>query len=95
MLAHLEAARETEIALYRDPIRLIDAFVDRALLSSRRFDRLFWLRSAADVIISHARGDPSELYGDAVRRIHVTQNVSHRDRCDAVEYLADQIVELA
>ncbi len=78
-----------------DPEHRVKAYVDRALASSRRLDRFFWLKASADVI---AEGDPpaaEPLFRLAARRISATHAVPHRDRLASIRFLAAQVLPIA
>ncbi|MBA2321462.1 MAG: hypothetical protein H0V89_09925 [Deltaproteobacteria bacterium] len=71
------------------------AYVDRALASSRRLDRFFWLKASADVIDEGAPPAAEPLFRLAARRISATHAVPHRDRLAAMRFLAAQVLPIA
>lgn len=93
-LAHLQGARDAALNFQADPVRLVDIFVDHATSSSRRIDRLFWLSAVAQLILEHARDDPAHLFRLAAHRVHAAYAVPHRERAEAVTFLADKILPI-
>lgn len=91
----VERERERIDELHDDTAARLAAYVDRALRTSRRLDRFFWLGAAADTV--HAE-DPSEhhaLFRLAARRIHATHAAPHPDRLAATRFLAARILPIA
>ena len=70
-------------------------FVDRALATDHRIDRLFWLLTVAEEINGHAKDAPAALLDAAARRIHTTHRVSYRERQQAMLTLVAQVVPLS
>ena len=78
-----------------DPEPRIQAYVDRALRTSRQLDRFYWLTAAADVVLDGERTQHEPLFRLAARRIHATHAVPHRDRLAATRFLAARILPIA
>lgn len=79
----------------QDAEPLVKSYVDRALATSRRGDRLFWLTAVADVL--NAEPDPhlaEPLFRLAARRISATHAVDLRERHAAVRFLAANVVQI-
>lgn len=96
-LAALVTQRDLVTQPTRGTLEVIADCVDRALTTERSLDRLFWLRTLADLIQKRST-EPEHrdrLYIAAARRINTTFRVSPRERQDAVRFLADHLVPLA
>ena len=93
-LTRLEEEAE-RIAEGQDPEPLVKSYIDRALATSRRGDRLFWLTAVADVL--NAEPEPylaEPLFRLAARRISGTHAVDQRDRLAAIRFLAAHVVQI-
>ena len=79
----------------QDPEPLVKTYVDRALATSRRGDRLFWLTAVADVLKAEPEPRLAEpLFRLAARRISATHAVDQRDRLAAIRFLATNVVQI-
>jgi len=79
----------------QDPELLVKAYVDRALATSRRGDRLFWLTAVADLLNAEPEPRLAEpLFRLAARRISATHAVELRDRQAAIRFLAANVVQI-
>lgn len=70
----------------------IPAYVDRALRTTRRLDRFFWLKAVVDVIQAEDETEHERLFRLAARRIHATHSVPHRERLSATRFLAAELL---
>lgn len=73
----------------------ITSYVDRALRSSRRLDRYFWLTAVADAVLDQDDAERHPLFRLAARRIHATHAVPHPDRLAATRFLAAKLLPIA
>ena len=71
------------------------SFIDRSLTTHRAIDRFFWLTCAADLVRDQPRDVHHSLFRVAVRRIHGTHRVPHRERLRATRFLAAKLLPLA
>ena len=80
-----------------DPQARTHHCVDQALAAHRKIDRLFWLVAAADTIDSAAPDDHTRAHWIryAAATINLCQALSHRDRMQAIRFLARQVLPLA
>jgi hypothetical protein len=79
----------------QDPEPLVKSYVDRALATSRRGDRLFWLTAVADVLNAEPEPHLAEpLFRLAARRISATHAVDQRERLAAIRFLAANVVQI-
>ena len=69
----------------------VPAYVDRALATTRRIDRFYWLTAAADVVLEQDEDQHQALFRLAARRVHATRAVPHRDRLAATRFLAAKV----
>ena len=67
------------------------ACVGRALETSSRIERFFWLTAAADHIRAADPQLVGRLYRTATRRICAARSVPSPQRLDAIRFLADEI----
>jgi len=74
---------------------VLAALVDRALLSERALDRVFWLNALADFITRGPAADLHARYCAAARCIHATFRADPRRRHEAVRVLSERVVPLA
>ena len=87
MLQHLGKQRDDLDEVANDIEEIVKLYTTKAMDSSRRIDRTFWLLATADAITDE---DPSEyraLLRLAARRIHATFHVPHKERLAAVRLL--------
>ncbi len=70
----------------------IPAYVDRALRTTRRLDRFFWLKAVVDVVQEEDGAEHERLFRLAARRIHATHSVPHRERLSATRFLAAELL---
>lgn len=75
--------------------RRVAAYVDRALATSRRIDRFFWLTAAADAVLDEDQSARHPLFRLAARRVHATHAIPHRDRLAATRFLAARVLPIA
>ncbi len=73
---------------------LLTSFVDHALATERRLDRLFWLSAAGDLIRHAPAPQQAALYRLGARRIHATFAVPYADRLRASRFLAHKALPL-
>lgn len=79
----------------RDPEPLVKIYVDRALATPRRGDRLFWLTAVADLLNAEIEPHLAEpLFRLAARRISGTRAVELRERQAAIRFLAANVVQI-
>jgi hypothetical protein len=94
----LSAAERERVRLDEDlddPEPRIQAYVDRALRTSRQLDRFYWLTAAVDVVLDGDRTEHEPLFRLAARRIHASHTVPHRERLAATRFLAARILPIA
>jgi hypothetical protein len=77
MLDRLVAARQALLASTSDVDSLLRATIDRAMGAHRNLDRLFWLESAASLILEQDDDRHADLVRAASRRIHAYFAVSY------------------
>jgi len=77
-----------------EPLDLVSAFADRALDSSRRIDRIFWLEATADIILTQSPSASESLFRSAAQRITATFQVPYPERLQALRFLAAKILPL-
>ncbi len=94
MLTELIRIRDNLRSAVADPLNLIKRLVSLAMDTRLRIDRLFWIESIADVIVTGPAQERADLFRSAARRINAAFKVSHRDRLDAVRALASKIIPL-
>jgi hypothetical protein len=94
LLADLVVARDQAACGNPDPRYLVPYFTDRALAAERHIDRQFWLMAAADFSRTMSLDERQTLFRLAACRINATQHVPHRERLDAIRFLADRVVPL-
>jgi len=93
-LQRLEEEAE-RLAEDQDPEALVKSYIDRALATSRRGDRQFWLTAVTDIL--NAEPEPAlaePLFRLAARRISGTHAVEQRDRLAAIRFLAANAVQI-
>lgn len=73
----------------------LTAYIDRALKTSRRIDRFFWLGAAADAMAEEEEGLHPPLFRLAARRIAATHVVPHKERAAAIRFLAARVLPVA
>lgn len=95
-LASLALTRSVVCHPGRADSAVIAECVDCALDTDRYLDRLFWLDALANEIHRRASdaGHRDRLYFAAARRINTSFRVAHRERQNALIYLADHVVPL-
>ena len=95
----LTAAKRAQYTIdelgFDDHLRRLAAYIDRALATSRRLDRFFWLTAAADLVNDQEPEEHRPLFLLAARRIHATHAVDRRERLAATRFLAAKIVPVA
>jgi hypothetical protein len=91
----VERARATLDEEVEDLEARIVAYVDRALATTRRIDRFFWLGAIADVVLDEDEATHAPLYRLAARRLAATHAVPYRDRCAAMRFLAAKVLPVA
>lgn len=89
-----ERARDRLDDLHGDPEDRVHAYVDRALVTTRRIDRFFWLAAVADTIEAEDPGSREPLFRLAARRVSATFAVPHRDRLAAIRFLAARVLPI-
>jgi len=94
-LAELVVARDKVARANPDPKHLVPHFTDRALAAERQIDRFFWLTAATDLISTMTLDERKALFRVAACLINATHHVPHRDRLDAIRFLADRVVPLS
>ena len=77
-----------------NPIACIHAALDHAVDSQPLIDRLFWLHTAADIVLAQGTDQHPDLYRSAARRIHAAFALDYADRLAAVRILARRIFPL-
>lgn len=87
-LANLVNARDAACEKTKEPASVVAGFVDSALATDRRLDRIFWLQATADVIGQQPAEAHASFFRLAARRIHATYRVANRDRQAAARSLA-------
>lgn len=70
--------------------QVLDTCVDRALQTTGKLERSFWLEVIVDVL--RQQPDTRSLFLRAARRIEATFSVSTHERHDAVRFIADRLV---
>lgn len=70
-----------------DPVVLLRAYVERAMKTSRRLDRMFWLRAAADVVLDVDEDDRRELLRVGARVVSTARTVSKSERHASIRFL--------
>lgn len=90
-----ERARANLDEQVEDLQRRVAAYADRALATSRRIDRFFWLRAIADAVLDEDEDSRHALYRLAARRIAATHAVPYRDRGAALRFLAARVLPIA
>ncbi len=93
-LSALSRARDATREQTKEPARVVSTFVDAALDTDRRLDRIFWLQAAAGTIRSEPRPSQESLYRSAVRRIQGTHRLLYRDRLAAARALSTYVVPI-
>lgn len=91
-LVRLEDARRATTGTPEERVR---AFVDHALAGAGPLLRSFWLRAAAEIILTEPTERRKNLYDIAVRRATTTFRVDPRERQAAVRHLAARILPVA
>jgi len=94
MLRGLQRDCDTLAQTPLGPHERLQALLQQALDTDRRFDRLFWLQAAADHLCAQPDDQRSGLWRAAYRRIHSTFRIPYADRAAAVHYLATKVVPL-
>jgi len=94
MLTELVRNRDNARAAIADPLDLIKHFVDLAIDSKMRIDRLFWIESIANAIAAEPEQEHRALFRLAAQRINTAFKVTHRDRVDTVRTLASKVFPL-
>lgn len=94
LLLPLQKYRDALTRTISDPMQLLKTLANRALVSDRLVDRLFWLSAVADDI--RRRPDPhhAALLRFVARHIHATFDLDHRDRQAAVRFLYTEVIPL-
>jgi len=77
-----------------DPTWLVKSFTSRAVKASRRLDRMYWLRAAADVVLD-AADERKTLLRLAARHISSSHSLSSKDRNAAIRFLFAKAVVVA
>lgn len=93
-LAALAKARDSTRQQAQEPTQTLASFVDSALATDRKLDRIFWLQAAAEVIREQPREPRATLHRSAARRIHATYRIPYRDRQAAVRTLSRYVVPI-
>lgn len=94
-LGAVERDRELLDERVSDAEDRVPAYIDRALETTRRIDRFYWLTAAADVVLEQDEDQRYAFFRLAARRIHATRAVPHRDRIAATRFLAAKILPTA
>lgn len=94
MLALLVEASQELLASVPEPSERLRAVLDKAMMTDRQLDRLFWLDVAADLIVDQGPANRAELVRSASRRIYAAFAVPYWDRQAAVRFLARKVVPL-
>ena len=87
-LASLVKARDSTREKTKEPASVVAAFVDSALVTDRRLDRIFWLQATAGVIAQQPAKAHASLFRLAARRIHATYSVPSLERQAVTRTLA-------
>ncbi len=90
-----EGARARIDEDFEDINERIKDYVDRALATSRRIDRFFWLGAIADVVLDGEEPSRHALFCLAARRMAATHAVPYLDRQAATRFLAAKILPVA
>jgi len=77
-----------------EPLHLVSAFADRALESSCPFDRMFWLETTAETILTQPPPAAEPLFHFAAQRIAATFRVPYGERLQALRFPAARILPL-
>lgn len=93
-LADLHRQRDETLRTIADPVARIKAVLDRTTDADRRIDRLFWLHTAADILMSQPQHQHRDLYRRAARRVHAAFTVPYADRLTIVRTLAQRVFPL-
>jgi hypothetical protein len=94
----LDAAEQARAAIDEeadDVEARVAAYVDRALKTSRRLDRFFWLGAVADAVLDEEEPAHAPLFRLAARRIAATHAVPHKERAAAMRFLAARVLPVA
>lgn len=93
---HLHTQRQIILDQIPDhqPLDLVSAFLDQALDSHRRFDRLFWLETTAETILTQPHPATQRLFRFAAQRIATTFRVTYPERLQTLRFLAARILPL-
>ena len=91
-LEHLSRQRDGIEGQGTEPTDLVKAFVDKALASARRIDRVFWLLATADAITDDKPEQHPHLLRLAARRIHATFAIPYNQRLAALRFLSAKVV---
>ena len=75
-----------------DPSELLRRYIGRAMAGTRRIDRIFWLRAAADVALDVDEPERRDLLRIAVRHISTSHRVRKCERNAAVRFLLAKAV---
>jgi len=90
-LEAVERDREQLDELTAEAEARIPAYIDRALATTRRIDRFYWLTAAADVVLEQDDHQHEALFRLGARRVHATRAVPNGERLAATRFLAAKI----
>jgi len=91
-LDQLAAHRDNVENASNSPMKLLATFIDLAMETTRRIDRFYWLRCAADLVRAQQVKQPRVWFLAAARRCHAAQAVAHAERLQAVRFLAAKLL---
>ena len=80
---------------HHDAPELLRCYVDRATVTPRNIDRLFWLRAAADIVLDLPEPERRPLLRIAARRIAAAYSLAKRDRDAAIRFLFAKAVPVS
>lgn len=94
VLRHLEQQRDTIAARHSHIEEIVAAYVDGAIAAPWMPERAFWLRAAANVILTAPIAQQQPLYRNATRRVQATYSLPNRERQAIFRILAARLLPL-